>query len=43
MFDRSGTGYIGTSDLRAVLQCIGEDLDEEESELVSKQYEQNLF
>ena len=32
MFDRSGTGYIGASDLRVVLQCIGEDLDEEESE-----------
>ncbi|CAH1801598.1 unnamed protein product [Owenia fusiformis] len=30
VFDRQGCGYIGASDLRAVLQNIGEDLTEEE-------------
>ncbi|XP_064610593.1 neo-calmodulin-like [Liolophura sinensis] len=30
VFDKSGCGYICASDLRAVLQCMGEDLTEEE-------------
>ncbi|XP_059140606.1 neo-calmodulin-like isoform X1 [Physella acuta] len=30
VFDKSGCGYITPSDLRAVLQCMGEDLTEEE-------------
>ncbi|XP_014771763.1 neo-calmodulin isoform X3 [Octopus bimaculoides] len=30
MFDKSGTGYICASDLRVVIQCLGEDLTEEE-------------
>ncbi|XP_046567507.1 calmodulin-A-like isoform X1 [Haliotis rubra] len=30
VFDKSGCGYITASDLRAVLQCMGEDLTEEE-------------
>lgn len=32
VFDKSGCGYITPSDLRAVLQNIGENLTEEESE-----------
>lgn len=31
VFDKSGCGYITPSDLRAVLQNIGENLTEEES------------
>lgn len=31
IFDKHNRGYITASDLRAVLQCLGEDLDEEES------------
>lgn len=31
MFDKHNRGYITASDLRAVLQCLGEDLDEDES------------
>lgn len=31
VFDKSGCGYITPSDLRAVLQCMGEELTEEES------------
>ncbi|XP_050397724.1 calmodulin-A [Patella vulgata] len=30
VFDKSGCGYITPSDLRCVLQCMGEDLTEEE-------------
>ncbi|XP_033755643.1 calmodulin-A-like isoform X3 [Pecten maximus] len=30
VFDKTGCGYISASDLRAVLQCMGEDLTEEE-------------
>ncbi|XP_012938778.1 calmodulin-A [Aplysia californica] len=30
VFDKSGCGYITPSDLRAVLQCMGEELTEEE-------------
>lgn len=30
MFDKSGSGYICASDLRVVIQCLGEDLTEEE-------------
>ena len=33
VFDKSGCGYITASDLRAVLQCIGEDLTEDESKM----------
>lgn len=32
VFDKHNRGYITASDLRAVLQCLGEDLDEEDSE-----------
>ncbi|KAK8719179.1 hypothetical protein OTU49_014194 [Cherax quadricarinatus] len=32
IFDKHGRGYICASDLRAVLQCLGEDLSEEEIE-----------
>jgi Ca2+-binding EF-hand superfamily protein len=31
VFDRTGNGYITSSDLRSVLQCLGEQLNEEES------------
>lgn len=31
VFDKHNRGYITASDLRAVLQCLGEDLDEEDS------------
>lgn len=31
VFDKHNCGYITASDLRAVLQCLGEDLDEDES------------
>lgn len=30
VFDKSGCGYICASDIRAILQCLGEDLTEEE-------------
>ncbi|XP_041375662.1 calmodulin-beta-like isoform X2 [Gigantopelta aegis] len=30
VFDKTGCGYITSSDLRAVLQCMGEDLSEDE-------------
>lgn len=33
VFDKHNRGYICASDLRAVLQCLGEDLSEEESKL----------
>lgn len=32
VFDKHNRGYITASDLRAVLQCLGEDLEEDESE-----------
>jgi len=31
VFDRSGNGYITSSDLRSVIQCLGEQLSEDES------------
>lgn len=34
VFDKHNRGYITASDLRAVLQCLGEDLDEDESKLL---------
>lgn len=36
VFDKHNRGYITASDLRAVLQCLGEDLDEDESKLLLK-------
>lgn len=36
VFDKHNRGYITASDLRAVLQCLGEDLSEEESECLYK-------
>ncbi|XP_053402128.1 calmodulin-A-like isoform X1 [Mercenaria mercenaria] len=30
VFDKTGCGYICASDIRAILQCLGEDLTEEE-------------
>jgi calmodulin len=37
VFDRTGNGYITSSDLRSVLQCLGEDgMTEEESINVQK-------
>lgn len=36
VFDKHNRGYITASDLRAVLQCLGEDLDEEESKSSEK-------
>ena len=38
VFDKHNRGYITASDLRAVLQCLGEDLDEDESKLFRMQY-----
>lgn len=35
VFDKHNRGYITASDLRAVLQCLGEDLDEDESKLMT--------
>ncbi|KAK3611439.1 hypothetical protein CHS0354_027164 [Potamilus streckersoni] len=32
VFDKTGCGYICASDVRAILQCMGEDLSEEEIE-----------
>uniref|UniRef100_A0A182JUA3 EF-hand domain-containing protein n=1 Tax=Anopheles christyi TaxID=43041 RepID=A0A182JUA3_9DIPT len=37
VFDKHNRGYITASDLRAVLQCLGEDLDEEEIEDMIKE------
>lgn len=37
VFDKHNRGYITASDLRAVLQCLGEDLDEDESKDTSKE------
>ncbi|XP_066973607.1 uncharacterized protein [Macrobrachium rosenbergii] len=34
IFDKHGRGYICASDLRAVLQCLGEDLSEEEKDMI---------
>lgn len=34
VFDKHNRGYITASDLRAVLQCLGEDLSEEESKYI---------
>jgi Ca2+-binding EF-hand superfamily protein len=31
VFDKHNRGYITVSDLRTVLQCLGENLDEDES------------
>lgn len=31
VFDRKGNGFITSSDLRSVLQCLGEQLTEDES------------
>jgi calmodulin len=31
VFDKAGNGYITNSDLRSVLQCLGEQLNEDES------------
>ena len=31
VFDKHGRGFIGVSDLRAVLHCLGERLTDEES------------
>ena len=31
VFDKTGNGYITSSDLRSVLQCLGEQLTEDES------------
>lgn len=36
VFDKHNRGYITASDLRAVLQCLGEDLDEDESNFCGK-------
>nr|XP_031839713.1 probable calcium-binding protein CML11 isoform X4 [Nomia melanderi] len=37
VFDKRNRGYITASDLRAVLQCLGEDLSEEEIEDMIKE------
>lgn len=37
VFDKHNRGYISASDLRAVLQCLGEDLSEEEIEGMIKE------
>ncbi|EDX00853.2 calcium-binding protein 4 isoform X1 [Drosophila yakuba] len=37
VFDKHNRGYITASDLRAVLQCLGEDLDEEDIEDMIKE------
>ncbi|KAK4878432.1 hypothetical protein RN001_010938 [Aquatica leii] len=37
VFDKHNRGYITPSDLRAVLQCLGEDLSEEEIEAMIKE------
>ncbi|XP_022907155.1 calmodulin-like isoform X2 [Onthophagus taurus] len=37
VFDKHNRGYITASDLRAVLQCLGEDLNEEEIEDMIKE------
>lgn len=41
VFDKHNRGYISASDLRAVLQCLGEDLSEEESK--KKHYSSHFF
>lgn len=43
VFDKHNRGYITASDLRAVLQCLGEDLEEDESELFLAFYLPQLF
>lgn len=37
VFDKHNRGFITASDLRAVLQCLGEDLDEDEIEDMIKE------
>ena len=34
VFDRQGNGYITSGDLRSVLQCLGEQLTEDESKII---------
>lgn len=43
VFDKHNRGYISSSDLRAVLQCLGEDLSEEESKLLQYRTKQSQF
>ncbi|XP_050055586.1 neo-calmodulin-like isoform X5 [Aphis gossypii] len=43
VFDKHNRGYISASDLRAVLQCLGEDLSEEESNTVVGTYYNRYF
>lgn len=43
VFDKHNRGYISASDLRAVLQCLGEDLSEEESKYRIKEYSFNYI
>lgn len=35
VFDRTGQGFITSNDLRSVLQCLGEQLDQDESKLIN--------
>ncbi|GAB0098507.1 calmodulin [Sergentomyia squamirostris] len=41
VFDKHNRGYITASDLRAVLQCLGEDLDEDEIEDMIKEVDRD--
>ncbi|KAK0090545.1 hypothetical protein PV326_004104 [Microctonus aethiopoides] len=41
VFDKHNRGYITASDLRAVLQCLGEDLSEEEIEDMIKEVDED--
>lgn len=43
VFDKHNRGYITASDLRAVLQCLGEDLSEEESKLGAQLFVRKLL
>lgn len=43
VFDKHNRGYITASDLRAVLQCLGEDLDEDESKSLPATLRQNVW
>lgn len=43
VFDKHNRGYICASDLRAVLQCLGEDLSEEESKFCKYIYEKYVI
>lgn len=39
VFDRDGRGYISNPELRYVLTCVGEKIDEKDAEIMLKQFD----